>query len=255
MGLAASQGRLLMITARMSDVEFSSQQIQQQKMRLAMSTESITAEYTNALDKMKLVGNTFVNGASSTVDLNYNNLTGDNSPLAGKYIILDSDKKVLVSADIKAKFDSAKSQGGAIHFSLLMTGGASDAYYLSLYSQISANGCTTISKESQSSSEWLTNKLDNGAYLQKLVTTDGKSQFADTDVASSNEISEVRDTADLKIIEAKYDEEMAKIQNKDKRYDMSIKQLDTEHTALQTEAESVKKVIDKNIESSFKTFG
>lgn len=44
------------------------------------------------------------------------------------------------------------------------------------------------------------------------------------------------------------------IQQEDRTLELKLKQLDTEQEALQTEMESVKKVIDKNIESTFKTF-
>ena len=45
-----------------------------------------------------------------------------------------------------------------------------------------------------------------------------------------------------------------KIHEQDRTLELRLKQLDTEQEALQTEMESVKKVIDKNIESTFKTF-
>ncbi len=45
-----------------------------------------------------------------------------------------------------------------------------------------------------------------------------------------------------------------KIQQQDRTLELRLKQLDTEQEALQTEMEAVKKVIDKNIESTFKTF-
>lgn len=45
-----------------------------------------------------------------------------------------------------------------------------------------------------------------------------------------------------------------KIQQQDRTLELRLRQLDTEQEALQTEMEAVKKVIDKNIESTFKTF-
>lgn len=45
-----------------------------------------------------------------------------------------------------------------------------------------------------------------------------------------------------------------KIQEQDRTLELRLRQLDTEQEALQTEMEAVKKVIDKNIESTFKTF-
>jgi len=44
------------------------------------------------------------------------------------------------------------------------------------------------------------------------------------------------------------------IQQEDRTLEMKLSQLDTEQKALSTEMESVKKVIDKNVETTFKTF-
>ena len=44
------------------------------------------------------------------------------------------------------------------------------------------------------------------------------------------------------------------IQEQDRTLELRLRQLDTEQEALQTEMEAVKKVIEKNIESTFKTF-
>jgi hypothetical protein len=60
---------------------------------------------------------------------------------------------------------------------------------------------------------------------------------------------------------AKYDQEVQSInakieiiQGQDKDLELRLKQLDTEENAISTEMEAVKKVISKNVESSFKTF-
>ena len=45
------------------------------------------------------------------------------------------------------------------------------------------------------------------------------------------------------------------IQNEDKNLELRLKQLDTEQEAIQTEMDAVQKVIEKNTESTFKTFG
>jgi chaperonin cofactor prefoldin len=47
----------------------------------------------------------------------------------------------------------------------------------------------------------------------------------------------------------------ADLQTKDKRFEIMSKQLDTQHQAVQTEVESVQKVIQKNIEMDFKMMG
>ena len=45
------------------------------------------------------------------------------------------------------------------------------------------------------------------------------------------------------------------IQAEDKNLELRLKQLDTEQAAIQTEMDAVSKVIEKNTESTFKTFG
>ncbi|MCM1003809.1 MAG: hypothetical protein NC408_05635 [Candidatus Gastranaerophilales bacterium] len=45
------------------------------------------------------------------------------------------------------------------------------------------------------------------------------------------------------------------IQQEDQQLELRLKQLDTEQSALSTEMDAVKKVVDDNVESSFKTFG
>ena len=54
--------------------------------------------------------------------------------------------------------------------------------------------------------------------------------------------------------EAEYERKTQEINAKDEKYQAKIKNLDTEHTALQTEYESIKSALDKNISRSFKTF-
>lgn len=48
--------------------------------------------------------------------------------------------------------------------------------------------------------------------------------------------------------------ETKQIQVQDRSLELKMKQLDTEHNAVQTEMEAVQKVIQKNIETTFKTF-
>ncbi|MBO7673229.1 hypothetical protein J6S88_07480 [bacterium] len=45
------------------------------------------------------------------------------------------------------------------------------------------------------------------------------------------------------------------VQAEDKNLELHLKQLDTEHNAIQTERDQVKELIKKNVDNSFKTFG
>ena len=83
--------------------------------------------------------------------------------------------------------------------------------------------------------------LDFTTWKTKVYTTCQDIMFVDDEVAIAK-------------AEAEYTKKLKEIEAKDKKYDNDIKKLDTEHNALQTEYESVKSVVDKNIERSFKAF-
>ena len=61
MGMAASQARLLTLTARKSDLEYRAQQITNSEMILAMQTEVAAKEYSNAMSNTKYQVNTYTN--------------------------------------------------------------------------------------------------------------------------------------------------------------------------------------------------
>lgn len=102
MGMAASQARLLSMTARMSNNEFEQQSIAYSKQRLAENTEQINNDYLEALKSTKYQVFTGYNGSEARYeDLTYNQLTGFNSIANGKqYIVRDNKGKVLVPAAV-----------------------------------------------------------------------------------------------------------------------------------------------------------
>ena len=78
MGLSASQGRLLLLTARRSDLEFRAQQISQKRLVLSQQLEEISLEYENATSnrqmKINLFNNTEKDENGNTINRT-NNLT------------------------------------------------------------------------------------------------------------------------------------------------------------------------------------
>jgi hypothetical protein len=52
-----------------------------------------------------------------------------------------------------------------------------------------------------------------------------------------------------------YEAQTAILQAEDKRLELELKNLETQHKAISTEIDAVQKVIEKNIEKSFKTLG
>ena len=70
MGLAASQARLLTITARKADCEFLSMNLSHQKLALSRNMEDVSSEYQKALNQTKLVYDYYGSG-DSDMALNY----------------------------------------------------------------------------------------------------------------------------------------------------------------------------------------
>ncbi len=64
MGLAASQARLLTITARKADCEFESMKLSHEKIALSRDMERISDEYQNAMNKTKLIYDYYGTGTS-----------------------------------------------------------------------------------------------------------------------------------------------------------------------------------------------
>ena len=113
------------------------------------------------------------------------------------------------------------------------------------------------------SPEWLKFALESGELtLEKVVfnedydtTTELENKtWQATTWSSTSDIVEVTDQLAITKAEVKYEQALRDIQAKDKEYDNDIKKLDTEHNALQTEYDSIKGVLDKNMERSFKAF-
>ena len=72
--------------------------------------------------------------------------------------------------------------------------------------------------------------------------------------SNCSDITEQTNDAAIAKAEAEYKAAMNKIENKDKRYDLELKNIDTEHNSLQVEYDSIKTAIDKNIERTFKLY-
>lgn len=71
---------------------------------------------------------------------------------------------------------------------------------------------------------------------------------------NASDIKSQEDEVAIALAEVKYKNAITEIENKDKKFDQDLKKLDTEHTAIQTEYDSIKEVISKNIDRSFKAF-
>lgn len=120
MGMAASQGRLLMITARLHDVELRAQQLQNAKLQLSTQQDAAYEEYQQALDATTLTMAS-INGASqSNLVGTFNSIfsigaarpanmtAGGNSG----YILLDSRGRVVLDDDVYEGYNNYLAYNG-----------------------------------------------------------------------------------------------------------------------------------------------
>ena len=109
MGMAASQARLLTLTARMHDVEYQAQSIQNAKIQLATQSDQVYQNYLEALDATTL---TIKDYEGNTIPANFNNLFGiDSVNTKDKYALFDDRGRLVVEDDIATAYNDFKNSG------------------------------------------------------------------------------------------------------------------------------------------------
>ena len=106
MGLAASQAQLLQLTARISDVEFEAQQIQNAKLRLALQEDEVSQKYLEALDAETL---TIPWGSDGQrIAATFDNICGigslNNAYTNKHHIFYDEDGLLIVPSDVYSRY-------------------------------------------------------------------------------------------------------------------------------------------------------
>ena len=84
--------------------------------------------------------------------------------------------------------------------------------------------------------------------------TGEKTQWETTPWQGIDVVSDVLNTEDDALAESEYEAKMAVIKTQDQMLDMELKQIETQHKAVEAEQDSVKKIIDGNIDKTFKIF-
>lgn len=135
-------------------------------------------------------------------------------------------------------------------------------YYLNLFEGIqNAGGCVSVSHFSEGYSndnDWFNTAINSGKALLNIYNATGAHRgWQETSVATStneNYLKENQDDALIKKAEAKYEHELNQIKRIDAQHDRDLNNLETERNALTKEKESVQKVMEDNIDRTFKTF-
>lgn len=131
-------------------------------------------------------------------------------------------------------------------------GEAKAQWYTNLFTKMQSCGYKALQNGLAASSEWIKFAFESGLVTMEQI--DSTNTWKSTSYTSCSDITEQTNNNAITIAEAEYNTAMNKIENKDKMYDLELKNIDTEHNSLQTEYESIKNAVDKNIERTFKMY-
>lgn len=123
-------------------------------------------------------------------------------------------------------------------------------WYTNLFNRMK-EGYKQLENGLASSSQWIEYALESGIVSMEQV--DKNYNWKSLDYKTCTKITEETDnSAAVTKAEAEYNRAMNDINSKDSMYDIQLKNIDTEHSALQTEYDSIKNALTKNIERTFK---
>ena len=273
MGLAASQARLLLLTARKSDLEYRAQCITNTEMILAMQTEAVARQYSQKISNQAL----FYTNADNTDNKNVALSSGNFALIVANAIA--AGYKLQIMSGFGDEYQDWEPDENLITYTLTNNAGEGSYDLVGWWGSVNCpvGQSVTITKEQYESlrngngdaakyaQEHCTltknveynNSFDEIGLLEAL--NNGTLRIVD---ASGNPVSlsantgfvEAYYTDDDAEAEAEYKRATAAIQVKEKRLQMDLQQVESQQKACETEIDSVKKVIEKNIEKTFKVF-
>lgn len=223
MGMSASQARYLCLTARKNNVEFQIQQLTQEKLMLANQIETEASLWSDGMNVQHLYYDPQGNGSATTdlPRLTYQIVTSGVEDGGLGMRVADSYGRVVVT-----ELPEPMPEGMTVE-NYVVEPYATQADY---FENNLKTGNWFI--QNNDTGSWVNQSLDGASYVYQGI-----------------------DEGDYKIANAEYERKVESLERIDKKFDTQIQQLSTEQKAIETEMDSVKKVIDKNIEETFKTFG
>ena len=247
MGLAASQARLLLLTARKSDLEYRAQQITNSEMILAMQTEQIAREYSIKISNQAIF---YTEGTSA-----------------------DQASKCLSAADIANLGTGGmftlfeRGADGMWHQWTASPTSTTEKIYKNAEGQeITESEYNILPADEQATYQdtgLTTNNTTKGVNYNALQLLEGikngtlkimNASGEEMSLSGNNGFTQSYYTDDDREAEAEYEQKTASIQVKEKRLQNDLNQVETQQKACDTEIDSVKKVMEKNIERTFKVF-
>ena len=284
MGLSSSQARLLTLTSRMHQIEYKAAKLEAMKLQMANESSRVYEEYLDALDKTKVQVKAFNTDGSVTYKdiksyaddflgagyaINFNGMVYDNSDYK-----VDKEGKLFANSATVITVDAANKDtypGFAEGDKIAQTPDGSYAKVVEPLSEVKydfeklcadAFGAETA-PTGKDVETVITNLINSGqvtiVQMDKATgafPTEEDPNFSvfETSVATNTGLREVSDEVDIKKAEAKYEADMRKIDNKDRKYDSDLAAIESERNAIKQEMETLKTVAKDNVERTFKLF-
>ena len=123
-------------------------------------------------------------------------------------------------------------------------------FYDAIFNQLCLRGWTENDKVDDN--DYLHEMLKTGKFFLATCSDDG--YYYQGNYSTNTYVREVTDEEAVAKAEAKYNTEKQKLNQKEEILDLKMKNLDTEISSLTTEYDTIKSVISKNIEKSFKRY-
>ena len=291
MGLAASQARFLQLTARRTNIEYQGQQINQQRLALANASAGLFEKMLSLVpptppssqdDKYYTQGYSFTDAADG-IQKKISWTTLPNPDTIGVITITEingTDTLAIDFGDYTGTVASTCTIAAALGVGYGTEADIPEGYRQEIrlvtveHNIYDPDGqFTTVQNTTPAllvfdnlnrliSSTLLEDGMapetlaDGTTGYEQTVTGDGLTYagvFDDTTYQDDmNKYEFEKASYDYQI--ERINQETKIIQSQDKSLELKMKQLDTEHNAIQTEIDAVQKVLQKNIEGSFKTF-
>ena len=248
MGLAATQARFLELTGRRSDIEYESQRINFELTQLAEKGAEASKLFEDKTSNKKVMFSFNDGTGSKSVDLSYKNYksfvnqqdTDLNTSQAKMYLMSSSGNKIVVAneqdmLDMIANFEedpAVSKQFTAQDFII-----NPDIEDTDLFQESLRDGSLCFAT------------LTNNDEEEDVFTV------SSLDTAGNGAFTEVYDTSDDKEAEAEYKSTEDRLNVYEKKLQYRLDQLDTTRQTIQSEIESVQKVIEDNIEESYSVMG
>ncbi len=175
------------------------------------------------------------NGNHGTGHNNYANVDGTSRSVASNN---------LVSLDTDYTFTYMETEGINTDQALI------SGFYDAIFNQLCTRGW--VENNNITDNDYMQEMLKTGKLFLATCADDG--YYYQGNYATNTYIKEVTDEEAIAKAEAEYNTEKQKLTHKEEIIDLKMKNLDTEISSLTTEYDTIKSVISKNIEKSFKRY-